>query len=67
MKFIRDRVPLGENGIEMMDELSVIGKVSGKILSIRTSENADDGDRGEDGVQRKSKGEGGGITSNAFR
>jgi len=31
------------------------------------SENADDGDRGEDGVQRKSKGEGGGITSNTSR
>jgi len=40
-----DEVPLGENGMEMMDKSDVSGEMSGKIRSIRASENAN-GNRG---------------------
>jgi len=54
-------IPLGENGMEMTDESNVSGGMSGKIHSVRASENADDGVRGG------GEGERGGISSNAFR
>jgi len=41
-----DGIPLEENGMEMTDESSVSGGMSGKIHSVRASENADDGVRG---------------------
>ena len=50
-----DGIPLGENGMEMTDESRVSGGVSGKIHSVRASENADDGVRGGEGVQGKVK------------
>ena len=40
MEFVGDGVLLGKNGIEMTDESSVSGGVSGKICSVRTSKNA---------------------------
>ena len=51
VEFIENGVPLGENG----DESRVSGGVSGKIHSVRASENADDGVRGGEGVQGKVK------------
>jgi len=59
VEFIGDGVPLGEN--EMTDKSGVSGGMSGKIRSVRTSENAGDGVRGG------SKGEGGDMISDAFR
>ena len=57
-----------ESGMEMTDESGVTGGMSGKIRSVRVSENAGDGDRrGGEGVREGGEGEGGGITSNAFK
>ena len=59
MEFIGDGVPLGEN--KMTDKSDVSGWMSGKIRSVRTSENTDDRTRGG------GEGEGGGMIFDAFR